>query len=88
MCWAQYSECHWKGTHALKEIGKIDTFRNRKKGSECNIENEYCVNEYFNVYTTGKFIRSIKTVRVVVTLLFLGYTMVVTTAELVRKADG
>lgn len=46
------------------------------------------MHECFCVFTTGKLIRSIRTVRVIVTLLFLGDALVVTTAKLVRRADG
>lgn len=40
------------------------------------------------VFTTGKLVRPIRTVRVGVALLLLGNALVVATAELVRRADG
>lgn len=44
--------------------------------------------EYLSVFTAGELIWSIRTVGVIVTLLFLCDTLIVTTAELVGRADS
>lgn len=44
--------------------------------------------EYVDVFTTGELVGAVGAVRVVVTLLLLRDALVVSAAELVRRADG